>query len=107
MTAGGTGAQLKVGPFGATTARVTNAEFGTDVIETPVTRNPRQPWGGSGSGSTRPSSSHDGRGREAAAPPSADGPNMNAPAQTQQNRSETEDEWPGTVYDMSDEDEVR
>lgn len=107
VTADGIGAQVKVGPFGATTARVTNAEFGTDVIETPVTHQTQRQSDANGSETDRPSFYQNGTGRGEHAAPAAEDPSTNEPAKARKNGSETEDEWPGTVYDMSDEDEVR
>ncbi len=100
------GAPVTVGPFGDMTARVTNTEFGTDVIETPGSHQPQQPPAANSSGPTRRSSYPDGDGRRSQADRAANNSEPREPPPDQQNGSEAEGQWPGTVYDMSDEDEV-
>ncbi len=99
--------QAKVGPFGATTTRVVNARFATEVIETPDPDQRQRPSTGNGTGPGRQSSQPKDSDERSQADPSAENSNPTEPSQAQQNGNGSEDEWPRTVYDMSDEDEVR
>lgn len=105
VTSNGGAAQAKIGPFGATTTSVVNARFDTEVIETPPPRRQRQPP----ENTARPTRGRAAPGTDEVRPnagPPVEDPNVKEPSQAQQNGDVSEPEWPGTVYDMSDEDEV-
>ncbi len=106
VTSEGGAGQAKVGPFGATTTKVVNARFDTEVIETPGGQR-RPPPPANATGPAQQCSQPNDTGDPSHADPSPENRNTHEPSKAQQNGSEPEDEWPGTVYDMSDEDEVR
>ncbi|HAB17536.1 MAG TPA: hypothetical protein DCE44_13925 [Verrucomicrobiales bacterium] len=107
VTSAGSSSQGKVGPFGATTIRVTNATFATEVIEPPEPDQRQRPSTANATGSNGQRSQPIDTEDTPHAGPSAENSNANEPSQAQQNGSGSNNEWPGTVYDMSDEDEVR
>ena len=99
-----------VGPMGAEMAGVVNSRFGTEVIETPGSpKDARAPSGAGFADAEGPSEqarvdSDAARGTSEA---TTNNSSTSEPSQAQQKGDGAEAEWPGTVYDTSDEDEVR
>lgn len=104
--------EVSTGPFSTTTTRVVNETFGQEVIEPPA----RPPQ--AARPATRPSDGSAPAGTGTGQDGEDEGP---APRQTSQaapgaaasargpafDGQANDPEWPGTIYDMSDEDEVR
>ena len=106
VTSAGSTGPVNVGPFGATTTRVTNERFRAEVIETPESDKRQRSSTADSTRSARERSYSKGS-DQSHKEPSAQNSNPTEPSQAEQNGSGSGDEWPGNAYDMSDEDEVR
>lgn len=102
------GAEAKVGPFSATTTRVVNATFGTEVIETagPQQQQQQRRRTGDATDPARQEHERNGHAQTRHGGAASEHSNGNGRSQTHGKADDPEDEWPGTVYDMDGEDAV-
>jgi hypothetical protein len=112
VTSDADGRSASTGPFSTTTTRVVNETFGQEVIEPPPRRH-RQQHERSRPGGNSPAGDGWGTGQEDDDEGTPTPRPQPAPRAARTGTDFTADhdggdpEWPGTIYDMSDEDEVR